>query len=116
MNRIIQIIATLCLITLILMIFVGGTQPVAVNLFNPPWDKVIHIITFCVMFILFSIALPKTTLALLLIWVVTIGMLDEIHQIYLPGRSAGLDDLLADIVGSLIAYFTIKWLRKKCSL
>lgn len=29
-----------------------------------------------------------------------VGAVDEIHQSFLPGRVAGLDDWLADVVGS----------------
>ena len=31
-----------------------------------------------------------------------IGLFDEWHQIYLPGRKAGWDDFAADVTGSLI--------------
>jgi VanZ family protein len=31
-----------------------------------------------------------------------IGLFDEWHQMYLPGRKAGWDDFVADVTGSLI--------------
>lgn len=38
------------------------------------------------------------------------GALDEIHQIYVPGRSAELLDWLADILGSITAVIITKYL------
>lgn len=41
------------------------------------------------------------------LWVIAISSLyalsDEIHQIYVPGRSSGFGDLAADVIGSLMA-------------
>jgi VanZ family protein len=39
-----------------------------------------------------------------------IGVLDEWHQVFLPGRQAGLDDLAADVVGGLAGALLL-WLR-----
>ena len=38
----------------------------------------------------------------------TIGALDEIHQLYLPGRKAAFSDFVADFVGS---WFTVAFLK-----
>ena len=41
------------------------------------------------------------------------GFLDEIHQLFVPGRSAELLDWLADFVGSVIAVLIVKFLLAK---
>lgn len=109
-EKLIRAAAFTLLVTIIFAIFVGGTQPVAVNLFTPPWDKLVHCLIYGLMLGLASLTFPKTNLILLTISIIAIGSLDEIHQIYIPGRSAGLDDLTADAIGALIAYFAIRWI------
>lgn len=109
-------LARIGLVILILMIFIVGAQPVAVNLFMPPWDKVVHSFTYGLILILAYLAFPKTRLIYLFLVVLCLGALDEIHQLYLIGRSPGLDDLLADFIGILIAYFIIKVLGKRFNI
>lgn len=43
----------------------------------------------------------------------TYGVLDELHQMLVPGRSAEFLDWLADFSGSLIGVFIIQWLLKR---
>ena len=102
--------------TLIFMIFVVGAQPIAVNLFIPPLDKVVHSLTYGLILLLAYFAFPKIKLIYLFLVVLALGALDEIHQRYLIGRSSGLDDLLADFIGILIAYFLIKVIDKRFKL
>lgn len=106
-------LARISLIMIILMIFIGGTQPIAVDLFMPPWDKVVHTLTYGSLSILAYLAFPKIKLFYLCLIVLSLGALDEIHQRYLIGRSPGLDDLLADFIGILIAYVCIKIFVKR---
>ena len=101
-------LARISLATLILAIFIGGTQPIAINLFVSPWDKVAHGFTYGSILVLAYLAFPKIKLIYLCLIVLSLGALDEIHQLYLVGRSPGLDDLLADFIGILIAYICIK--------
>lgn len=98
------------------MLFVGGSQPVAVNLFPAPWDKLAHLVTYGIILIFSKLAFPQIKLQILLILTIFIGALDEFHQLYLPGRSAGLDDLLADTIGGLCAFLIIRYFTNKISL
>lgn len=41
------------------------------------------------------------------------GILDELHQMLVPGRSAELLDWLADFSGALLGVLIIQWLLKK---
>jgi VanZ family protein len=106
----------LCASAVLLMVvglFVGGAQPVAVGLLTEPWDKLAHATVFAVLTALLALALqgkppqpgarwalrPGTALAVAALLAGAVGVADELHQATLPGRVAGLDDLLADAVG-----------------
>jgi VanZ family protein len=84
---------------------------VAVCLFTEPWDKLAHATVFAVLTALLALALqgrppgarwalrPGAALAVAALLAGAVGVADELHQATLPGRVAGLDDLLADAVG-----------------
>lgn len=91
----------LCLITvigLLLSLFVGGAQPAAGALFIPPWDKVAHAGFYLVLYLLVKEILGISSWIVVLV-VLFVGMMDEFHQISLPFRHAGWDDLAADFFG-----------------
>lgn len=112
-QKVVQLLAQIGLATLILMIFIGGTEPVAVGLFPPPLDKIVHSLVYGLMLLLAILSFPNTRKFILFIAIVMVGALDEIHQIYLPGRSAGLDDLSADILGCIMISWILKYSYKK---
>ena len=106
----------LCAAAVLLMVvglFVGGAQPFAVGLFTEPWDKLAHATVIAVLTALLAMALqgrppqpgarwalrPAAALAVAALLAGAVGVADELHQATLPGRVAGLDDLLADAVG-----------------
>lgn len=99
------------LILLVAGIFIGGEAPGAGGLFIPPWDKVVHFFAFGTIGVLSGIAFPRIPLLLIWVLVVAVGAADEFHQIFIQGRQAGLDDLLADAVGGLAALPVISVLR-----
>jgi VanZ family protein len=98
----VQFFARLSLLSLILLIFIGGSAPSAAGLFPPPIDKIIHTLVYGLMLLLAILSLPNIRWPILFGGVVTVGILDEIHQIWLPGRFAGIDDLFADILGCIL--------------
>lgn len=94
-------------------LYLGGAQPVAVGLFAPPWDKLAHALTFALIGAASALASGRRGLALLLCGLVgalLVGGMDEWHQRFLPGRSAGWDDLLADAVGGLLGALAVRGL------
>ena len=81
------------------------------------FDKVVHFALFFVFCGLgwraffhqtASPALKKRALLLAFILAVAYGALDELHQLYVPGRQADLFDLLADGLG---AFGYVAWHR-----
>jgi len=99
-----RIAAAMLVLAIILNLFFWGAQPVAVNLLPTPWDKFLHGTTFAVL--AFGIGLASGMqesrgLIIAICGALLIGILDEWHQVYLPGRHPSWDDLLADAVGSL---------------
>ena len=41
-----------------------------------------------------------------------VGIADEIHQAYVPGRDASVGDVLLDLVGVVLVLFFFSWLFK----
>jgi uncharacterized protein YfiM (DUF2279 family) len=83
-----------------------GAQAFAVGLFHSPWDKLAHVMTFA--FLGGAIGLASGTRG----WrqaffciggALVMGVMDEWHQAYLPGRVASWSDLLADVAGGVLA-------------
>ena len=44
------------------------------------------------------------------------GVFDELHQIFIPGRSCDIFDLLADVLGSILALLIMHMLYNKVTL
>jgi VanZ family protein len=70
----------------------------------------VHFKFYAILTIFAASAFPKIPLPLLGLMIFGIGGADEIHQIFVPGRHAGLDDLAANISGCLPALFLASWL------
>jgi exopolysaccharide biosynthesis WecB/TagA/CpsF family protein len=86
-------------------LYFGGALPVAVGLFTPPWDLLAHASVFAVVGATAGMASGSRGWRLLLCSLsgaLLVGSMDELHQLHLPGRNAGLEDLLADLVGGSI--------------
>jgi len=85
-----------------------GGRDLSVHL--PVSDKVVHCAEYAVLgFLLAHAALstwPRHSIvraaALALLITVAWGVLDEVHQAFVPGRDADVFDLVADVLGGLI--------------
>lgn len=110
LQRGLRLFAALTAIGLPMGLFVGGAQPVAVGLIPVPWDKLAHAGVFAVLAAAMGYASGWRGWPMLLTgfgYAIGIGALDEWHQMHLPGRSAGLDDLVADAAGAALGAATL---------
>jgi len=107
----------LLVLGILIGLFAGGAQPVAVNLIPSPWDKLAHAVIFALLTWAIGTASGLSgwrRLGLAFLGAALIGLFDEWHQMYLPGRKAGWDDFAADVTGSLIgiALLEAEWRRR----
>jgi uncharacterized protein YfiM (DUF2279 family) len=101
----VRILAALTVAMSAAVLYVAGAQPVAVGLFPAPWDKLAHLLTFAVVGLAAGLAggLRGWRMVLCcLAGALLVGGMDELHQMYLPGRSASWSDLAADAAGGLL--------------
>ena len=90
-----------------------GAKPIAVGLFPAPLDKVAHFATFGLIASLLWLSALRGRPLLVIAIVGAVGAADEFHQIFLPGRSAGLDDLAADVFAALVIASLLEFARRQ---
>jgi hypothetical protein len=108
------------IITLLLMLMIGGwiailfiesSQPPAAFMAKVPGlDKIAHFLAFGILGLLIcavSFRLnPRPTIPLFslpLAVVALSGIIEESYQLFIPGRTASLPDLLADVCGAIFS-------------
>jgi hypothetical protein len=98
---------------IITCLFWLGAKPIAVGLFPAPLDKIAHFTTFgllaCMLWLSILRGRPLWVIAI----VSAVGAADEYHQIFLPGRSAGLDDLAADVFAAVVIASLLEFVRRQ---
>ena len=72
-------------------------------------DKVLHALVFGLLAVLLHVLAGTRTTFAVFAAVVGIGVLDELHQAFIPGREADLADLLADAAGAAVALYLVKF-------
>ncbi|MGZ5013834.1 MAG: VanZ family protein [Methylobacter sp.] len=98
--------------SLVLVLFIAGSQPQAAGLFVSPVDKLAHLLYFGTL--TFAIVMSNTMpLKYAAILTVALGAADELHQMLLPGRTPGIDDWLADCLGAVIVVCIFSVTRKQ---
>jgi hypothetical protein len=105
LSRYLRTGAMLLVLGILTGLFAGGVHPVAANLIPSPWDKLAHAVIFALLTWAIGTASGLSgwrRLGLAFLGAALIGLFDEWHQMYLPGRKAGWDDFVADVTGSLI--------------
>jgi VanZ family protein len=72
------------------------------------YDKVVHAVVYAVLGGLFFAAIRRSSsltrgrvVAVAAVFAVVYGLTDELHQLFVPGRNAELNDALADGIGGL---------------
>jgi VanZ family protein len=92
-----------------MLIFIASSIPVQVT---PGVDKALHVLEYALMGfftargVLLSWDLPRSWgVALGAGLALSMGVLDEIHQHFVPGRTASIYDAMADLAGALLGAF-----------
>jgi hypothetical protein len=100
---VLQRFVLLAALALVVGLFIGGAQPIAVGLLPVPWDKVAHTAVFAAIAFLLASARVREHWGWLVASVVlatVVGGADEFHQYFLPGRSCDWADFAADALGA----------------
>jgi VanZ family protein len=78
----------------------------------------LHLVEFAILYLLFVFAahfnkkLTPMSNLLFAVLAALYGLTDELHQYFVPSRSATLIDLVKDIIGITVAYYFVrKWKR-----
>lgn len=79
--------------------------------FFPGFDKVVHIIEYAILAFLWC-RVFRNNIFLTVILCVFFGLIDEIHQLYVPMREFSLLDLSADMLGCILGALCLLLLRK----
>lgn len=111
-------LALMLAVTLVAGLFYLGRQPIAVGLLTEPWDKVVHASLFAVIAMLLALSRKQLTwhwLVCSVFLAAGVGALDEIHQHFLPGRSADIRDFCADVMGAMAGAALMKLFKKNTS-
>lgn len=112
LQRALRLAALVAAIGLPLGLFYGGAQPVAVGLIPAPWDKLAHLAVFSLL--AGAIGYASGLRGARMWWLafagaLAVGAADEWHQLSLPGRGPGWDDLVADALGAALGATALRW-------
>ena len=121
MKKAFRVLLTLLPLLYMIAIWVMSSLPddVIMDLPSSTVDRFIkealHLVEFAILYMLFVAAfaanhkLTKKVSLVAAIAACLFGILDEIHQSFVPYRSATMIDVVKDIIGVLAAYFHVKY-------
>lgn len=103
------------------LIFKQSSSPVILPIPSLPHiDKLFHAVGYAILAILFCRAFKSlgildvhTMMFLNILLSAVYGFSDEIHQYFVPYRSADINDFLANVIGSLLGVFIYHLLTNK---
>lgn len=75
------------------------------------WSKLYHLVFYAGLASMLWFGLLKSGIVRVTLLVMLAGMIDEIHQYFLPFRHGRLSDVLLDTVAALLAVLLLAWLR-----
>jgi VanZ family protein len=78
-----------------------------------PWDKVAHFVVFALITALLWVGTEGEAPVVVAAAVIAFGAIDEIRQLYVPGRNAELADFLADAAAVFAASAALAAKRKR---
>ncbi|MGZ5095560.1 MAG: VanZ family protein [Burkholderiales bacterium] len=95
-------------VTLVGGLFVLGRMPFASGLFPEPWDKLAHVTVFALLTLLLYRAFGTRAALLAATVAISVGGADEIHQLFLAGRTSDFADFFADGVGATLTALVLR--------
>ncbi|MBL8003661.1 MAG: VanZ family protein [Candidatus Kapabacteria bacterium] len=101
------------------VLFSHQPSPILMDLGFTFEDKLLHISAFFVLgiallFALSPFKMPKLYRILIVISFGAVwGLLDEVHQSFVPNRTAALDDWIADVIGVILSLLFIRFFFTK---
>jgi VanZ family protein len=99
-----------CLVAFMAMlvqIFVLSEPRFVLDVRQLAWDKMLHASAFGALALLLWTSVGYRAPWLNWLAIAIIGALDELHQIYVPGRSADVLDVAADAIGAAIVTYAM---------
>lgn len=111
-ERSLRVIFLVAAVVMIASLFYLGAKPIATGLFPPSMDKVVHFVTFGLIAALLSLSMLRSRSWLVIMFVTVVGAADEIHQLYLPGRSASLNDFGTDVLAAVFVVMVLAGVRR----
>ncbi len=112
-----KIISWICLIATWIIMFYFSSIPGGSIGFGSIWPSIIYHFTIFAGFAFFLTVIikqkkiGKKEIFLVLVITLVFAILDEIHQIFVPMRSAGIQDVLTDLSGAIVSvsiYYFVK--------
>ncbi|MBL4785140.1 MAG: VanZ family protein [Cohaesibacteraceae bacterium] len=91
-------------------ITVFGLKPELI-FYDAPFDKILHFGAFFVLAIAVGAVTGKFRAAFLFSLAAGTGL--EIAQMFVPGRTAAIDDVVANGIGALCAWLLMRWLENR---
>ncbi len=109
-----------CIIILVLCAIPGDTIP-STSINVPYFDKIVHFGMFFMMGVFLcaelryqtSLSYTKTTILTVILVAIYGGIIEVLQHYIFIKRSGDYYDLIADILGGLVATFIFPWLKKK---
>lgn len=100
------------LMLLLALAYAVAMVPPVRNWYAPPFDKLAHAVVFALVYLGLAWALRWRVWPLVVL-AGAMGAAVELHQLFLPGFNAGLDDWLADLVGIGVAGLAHTWALRR---
>ena len=101
MRKILPVLPWITAVAIVLALLVLGRMPGAGNLIPSPWDKLAHIFVYGALAVCIRLGASDMPVTWVVLITAAIGLLDELHQATIPGRTAAMADILADVGGAL---------------
>lgn len=105
------------------LIFVLSSKPYQIEVEVPFFDKWVHLVEFGVLGFFVSFGFFKSLRSSLKIKInatflsgISLGILDEIHQYFVPGRNSDIFDAAVDAIGIFLGLLVYWYLSQKMKL